>query len=262
MSVDLNLAHFAPPMSRHSIKTLRYTVEMLQKLASAFAATLVGVILVLPQPVSAGVTGSTLTITTPATASVDVGESVTFVLTYSCTEAWTTATAQLYVGDTMTSSTKIGAETPLTPPDNEHGDPITKSITVTFPTAGTFVVNADVRGVRAGDDLFNECAAGQAASTSTVTVSAPVTTTTAATTTTTAAPTTTVAATTTAAPTTTVAATTEIPTTTAVTTTVAAVSKAETLPETGSANDSIMIATAILGLGVLLLIGRRRLHAN
>lgn len=190
-----------------------------------------------PASVSAGVDSGSATVGATPPTSITVGESVTFTITYTCTTTWTSATAQLFNGSTMTADNKIGDEVLFTRvypasltrrPSGSLADPYleSKSATVTFNEVGTYSVNVDVRNILDGNTPLTDCS---------VTTSSPVIVTVAA------APTTTVAPTTTT--------TTLAPTTTAV----------RTLPKTGSDTNSALIALGVAFAGGAIILGRRRL---
>ena len=156
---------------------------------------------------------------TPQT--ITAGQSVTFTVTYSCGNAWTSAKVQLFNG-TLTNSNLIGAETSLTPP-TQQGDEVTVSITATLTESTTYNIKVKITEVLVGSFSEPGCVAESAATP--IVVTAPATTTT-------------------------VAATTTIPATTTV---------ATSLPKTGTDSNNALIALAVMTAGVAIIAGRRRL---
>lgn len=172
---------------------------------------------------------ATITATTPTT--INVGESVTFAVTYLCAGAWSSATGQLFNGSTMTNENKLGTSIQFTQVlSNSISRPrgfsgVTETKTITFNNPGTYSVNVDIRDVTVQNLNPSECAVVSTSAAS-VTVIAPATTTVAATTTTVAATTTTTAS---------------------------------ALPKTGTDSNNALIALAVMTAGVAIIAGRRRL---
>ena len=196
----------------------KYAISKIAFITFAFAAVLV------PTSTRAGApNGSTIEATTPATISA--GGSVTFRVTYFCSQAWTSASAQLYLNQQISNT--LGQSKSLTPPTNQ-GAPTSETFTAQFQTPGTYTVDVSISNV-SGPGSTTGCPSNSAASEVTVTVTAAATTTT----TSPAATTTTVAATTTTA--------------------------ATSLPKTGTDSNNALIALAVMTAGVAIIAGRRRL---
>ena len=192
-----------------------------------------------------GFVSANLTIAAAPPRTITVGGSVTFTLTFACSDPWTSASAQLFNGLTMSNENKLGslvsleypsgtiiAQSANRPAGSYIPVTVTETKTITFNQVGTFTVNASIPEAVYNDGSNIRAAdACEIASTSTLTIEVE--------------PVAQVPPSVASATTTTVAAT----TTTAAT----------TLPKTGTDSNNALIALAVMTAGVAIIAGRRRL---
>ena len=216
---------------------------MFHKKLLALFLPISAVLVFTPATASAGVE-VTLTISAAPPTTITVGGSVTFTLVLTCNESWTTATAQLFNGTTISNENKLGSSFDLEYPTGQiqaqsasrpaNGVvPVSTTKTLTFNQVGTYTISASITEAVYNDGSNIRAANGcEVPSVSTQTIEVQ------------AAP---------DVPPVVVATTT---TSTAVTTTSTATSS---LPKTGTDSNNALIALAVMTAGVAIIAGRRRL---